>query len=215
MGRIVGLSGVDGSGKTTVAQLVVDRLQKQGRKVIYHHELDFILLKPMFRLVGRLVGSKKVERAKEHSLRKMDQSKRLYTGIYYFFVWLDNFITYLYFKVKRGIIVHDRWPYDIPAIFDYRHYKNRFIEKLFLSFPRPDVLILLTVSPEVAYLRKRDDPSEWHQTVEFYQSRGLRIAEIARRLKYDTIIDSDKPIGEVADDVLAAMEKFTLARHHN
>ena len=43
MGRIVGLSGVDGSGKTTVAQLVVDRLQKQGRKVIYHHELDHLV----------------------------------------------------------------------------------------------------------------------------------------------------------------------------
>jgi len=215
MGLIVGLSGVDGSGKTTVAKLVVDMLQKQGRKVTYHHELDFILLKPIFRLVSKLVGSKKIERAKEHSLRNMNQSKPLYTGIYYFLVWLDNLITYLYFKFKRGIIIHDRWPYDIPAVFGYRHYKNRFIEKLLLSFPRPDILILLTVPPEVAHLRKRDDPSDWHQNIEFYRVRGLRISAIARKLKYDATINANRPVGDIVDDVLAVMKKLGSAKHRN
>ena len=128
MGLIVGLSGVDGSGKTATAQQVVDRLKKQGFKVTYHHELDFILLKPIFRLVSKLVGTRRAENVKEHTLLGAEQSKPLYAGVYYFLVWADNLISYLYFKLKRGIIVHDRWPYDIPAIFPYRHYKNRFIE---------------------------------------------------------------------------------------
>lgn len=212
MGLIVGLSGMDGSGKTTVAKLVVGRLQSQGLKVTYHHELDFLLLKPIFRLITKLVGSKRAENAKERSLRNMEQSKPLYAGIYYFLVWLDNLIYYLYFKLKRGIIVHDRWPYDIPAIFDYRHYKNRFIEKLLLGFPRPDTLILLTVPPEVALLRKRDDPSDWHQSIEFYRVLGPRMSEIARKLKYDAIIDSNRPIDEVVDDVLTVITNLKKAR---
>ena len=103
--------------------------------------------------------------------------------------------------------MHDRWPCDVPAVFDYRHYKNRFIEKLLLSFPRPDILILLTVPPEVAHLRKRDDPLDWHKNVEYFRVMGLRISEIARKLKYDGFIDSNRPIDEVVDDVLTVTRR--------
>ena len=210
MGLIVGLSGVDGSGKTTIARRAVDRLQHQGHRVTYHHELDYILLKPIFRLASRLMGSRRAESAKTRSLRNMEQSKPLYAGLYYFLVWVDNLISYLYFKLKKGIIIHDRWPYDIPAIFPYRQYHNRFIEKLLLSFPRPDILILLNVPPEVAMLRKREDPLDWHQNLEFYESIEVRISAIAQRLKYDAIIDSNRPIDQVVDDVLAVIRR----NHH-
>jgi thymidylate kinase len=205
MGLIIGLSGVDGSGKTTAAKYVVDRLKKQGFKVIYHHELDYILLKPIFRLTTKLMGSKRAESAKTHSLRNMEKSKPFYSGLYYFLVLVDNLISYLYFKFKRGIIVHDRWPYDIPAIFPYRHYKNRFIEKLLLNFPRPDILILLKIPPEIALLRKNEDPSEWHQSLDFYESIGARISAIACQLKYDAVINSNRPIDEVAGDILTVI----------
>jgi len=210
MGLIVGLSGVDGSGKTATAQQVVDMLKKQGHKVTYHHELDFILLKPIFRLVSKLVGSRRAENAKARSLRNIEQSKSLYASLYYFLVWADSLVSYLYFKLKRGIIVHDRWLYDIPAIFPYRHYKNRFIEKLLLGFPRPDILILLNVPPEVALIRKREDPLDWHQSLEFYESIGARISAIARELKYEAVIDSNRPIDNVAGDVLAVIRR----NHH-
>ena len=205
MGLIVGLSGVDGTGKTTVARRVVDRLENQGLKVTYHHELDFILLKPIFRLVIRLAGGRGAESAKVRILTSAEQGKPLYSGIYYLLVWLDNLVSYLYFKFKRGIIVHDRWPYDIPAIFGWRHYNNRFVEKLLLGFPRPDILILLTVPPEVALLRKKDDPLDWHQSLEFYKSIGERISQIAHKKKYDGFIDTNRPIDEVVDDVLAVI----------
>ena len=204
MGLIIAFSGVDGSGKTTIAKRVVDRLQSQGFRVTYHHELDFILLKPIFRLAAKLVG-KRVENAKARVLLSAEQSRPLYSGMYYFLIWLDNLISYLHLKLKRGIIVHDRWPCDIPSVFSYRHYKNRFIEKLLLGFPRPDILILLTVPPEVAHLRKRDDPLDWHQNVEYFRVMGLRISEIARKLKYDGFIDSNRPVDQVVDDVLAVI----------
>ena len=206
MGLIVGLSGVDGSGKTTIARRVIDMLQNQGHRVTYHHELDYILLKPIFRLVAKLMGNRRAENVKTRSLRNMEQSKPLYAGLYYFLVWVDNLISYLYFKLKRGIIIHDRWPYDIPAIFPYRQYKNRFIEKLLLNFPRPDILILLTVPPEVALLRKKEDPLDWHQSLDFYESIGERISAIARKLKYDAVIDSNRPIENVTGDVLAVIQ---------
>ncbi|MFC1941893.1 hypothetical protein ACFLWU_01585 [Chloroflexota bacterium] len=206
MGFIIAFSGVDGSGKTTVAKRVVERVQSQECSVTYHHELDFILLKPIYKLATMLAG-KKAEHAKARVLASSEQSKPLYSGMYYFLIWLDNIISYFFLKLKRGIIVHDRWPCDVPAVFAYRKYKNRFIEKLLLSFPRPDILILLTVPPEVAHLRKRDDPLDWHKEIEYFQIMVLRISEIARKLKYDVFIDSSRPVDEVVDDVVAIIQR--------
>ncbi|MBI2847822.1 MAG: thymidylate kinase [Chloroflexi bacterium] len=203
MGFIVGLSGIDGSGKTTVAMMVVEKLRQRGEKVTYHHELDFMLLVPMFRFFSRLVGGRQAENVKDNFLSGSNQSRRIYADLYYFIVWLDNLIGYAYFKLKRGVIIHDRWPYDILAIFEWRQYRNRLIEKLLGSFPRPDALLLLTVPAEVAMERKKSDPHEWHQTLDFYQTIERRISDMARKFRYDGVIDATAPPEEVAGRILA------------
>src|SRR5690554_6635734 len=37
-GKLIALEGIDGSGKTTQAQLLVEKLKKSGKKVIYTKE---------------------------------------------------------------------------------------------------------------------------------------------------------------------------------
>lgn len=210
MGLIVGLSGTDGSGKTTVAKLTVEKLQASGLKAMYHHEFDYLILKPLLRLLAKLGGDKRTEAIKERVLLKTETGQPLYSDVYYILIWLDNLASYLYFKLKKGIIIHDRWLYDFFTFFDHKYYKNRLVKKLFALFPRPNILILLVVSPETAYLRKRGDASHVEHDVQYYQNMQLKALENSRRWNCDGIIDSNKPINEVVDDVLAVVRR----NHH-
>lgn len=215
MGFIVGLLGVDGCGKTTTGRLVAKRLRFSGYEATYHHEIDFFLLKPSFRLFAKLLRSDIAENIKENVLMDVDQSRRPYSDIYYILVWLDSFIAYLYFKLSEKIIIHDRWLYDFTTFFEHKNYKNRFVITLFTIFPRPDLLILLTVPPEVALLRKKDDIAHVNHDLKYYKNMGLKALRNAKRWNCDSIIDANKPVDEVADDILAILTKSHFKQHRN
>ncbi len=207
MGLIVGLSGVDGSGKTTVAKLVMERLKDSGYEVTYHHELDFLVLKPLFRFAARLAGDEQAGNIKEDLILGAEQGRPLYSDIYYLLVWVDSFLAYIYFKLKRGIIIHDRWLYDFITFFDHKQYKSRLVKRLYFLFPRPDVFILLTVPEEIALQRKKGDISHINHDLQYYRVMASLAMENARRWKCDSIIDSSQPADKVASDVLAVIEK--------
>ncbi len=206
MGFIVGLSGIDGSGKTTIAQRVVEVLKSQGYQATYHHELNLVFFGPVFRFVRRILG-KKAEAAKEQVILGTWKGKSLYSHLYYVIVCLDTYIAYMIFKLRRGITICDRWTYDIPPTFSYRQYRNWIIEKLLLCTPRPDVMILLKVPSDVACLRKKDDEALEHTKydVQYYETLSQKIEQIARELKYDTIVDSSRNVDIVFNDVILSI----------
>jgi thymidylate kinase len=119
----------------------------------------------------------------------------------------------VYFKLKRGIIIHDRWLSDLSVTFDYKHYENRLVKKLFTIFLRPDIFILLTVPDEIAYLRKRDDAGHVQHDVQYYRVIASRVLENARRWHCNGIIDANRAVEEVADDVLAVITKLSTRGH--
>lgn len=203
MGFIVGLSGIDGSGKTTIATCVVDILKSQGYKATYHHELNLVVFGPLFRFFRRIFKGK-ADEAKEQVILGTWKGRTLYSHMYYLIVCLDTYIAYMIFKLRRGITVCDRWTYDIPPTFSYRNYRSRIIEKLLLSTPRPDVMILLKVPSDVACLRKIDDEALAYTKydVQYYETLGRKIDQIARELEYDAIVDSNRSIDLVFNDVM-------------
>jgi thymidylate kinase len=213
MGIIVGLSGVDGSGKTTVAKIVLDRLQSLGHRVTYQHELDFLLLKPIFNLFTKPLGSKRAKIVKETVIVNQQQGNPVISDLYYFFVWLDNLIAYAYYKMKKGIVIHDRWLFDLSISFDYKNYHNVLIKKLYRVFVRPDIFILLTVPAEVAIIRKKDDPGHIHHDIQYYSVIASRILENARKWHSDAIINANQEVEAVADDVLTLIASFISKRH--
>ncbi|OGO21364.1 MAG: hypothetical protein A2144_03825 [Chloroflexi bacterium RBG_16_50_9] len=208
MGIIIGLSGVDGSGKTTAAIAVMKKIQASGQEVTYHHELDFILLRPMFRLFTRLMGKKAANNARENLITGAEKGRPVVSDIYYLLIWLDNLLAYAYFKLKRGTIIHDRWLYDFTTFFDHKFYRNRLIRRLFISFPRPDVYILLTVPEEIAFQRKKGEIGHLHHDVKYYRDMAALALENARRCGCDGIIDASRPVEKVTDDVLALLPKL-------
>jgi len=201
MGRIIGLSGVDGSGKTTVATSVVKQLKDKGYTVTYHHEIDFIFLKPLFRFVSKTVGRHQAENVKENLIIGAENGSRIWADMYYILVWLDSLLAYIYFKLKKGVIIHDRWIYDFTTFFDHKYYRNRLIKKLYTIFPSPDVYILLTVPEDVALKRKEGDIAHIDHDINYYKSMASKALENAKKWECDAIIDASRPIQDVTDDI--------------
>lgn len=201
MGAIIALSGIDGSGKTTISKTVVKVLSQEVR-VSYHHELDFIFLTLIFEIMKRFSRS---ESARLHKYVTSNyRSNYTLVAIYYFLIWLDSLIVHIFFKLRRGFVVFDRCTYDYVTAIRYLGYPKSLIEKLFTYFPRPDICILLNPDPKVAWLRKKGIENH---PLSYFEIQIKRYVALAHSLNYDAIIDSNKTIEEVANDVLLTIRK--------
>jgi thymidylate kinase len=207
--HIVGLCGIDGAGKTTVARLVVRQLQERGVRARYRHELDFPGVRMLMRLFQLVIGRRRTEAAREQILTKKERNQPLVSFLYHLLIWADSFISYLWFRVSPGVVVHDRWPYDFLVQFKMRRYGNPLITTLFKSFPRPHTLILLSVPHAVAYKRKRSDPAHLHDGPEYFQEMARLTDQLPQHIRFDKTIDAEPPAAEVAKDVLDALAERT------
>ena len=61
--KLITISGIDGSGKSTQAQLLKDYLESQGKRVFYFHAIDF-------GIANKILGKKKDSGGREISIKK-------------------------------------------------------------------------------------------------------------------------------------------------
>ena len=202
MAQIVGLCGIDGSGKTTVARLVTQELRNQGIRARYHHELDFAFGQLIVKLTALLMGGRRSDDMKDRLLVSKDQNRPIISALYHLLVWFDSLLAFVWFKLTPGIVVHDRWPYDFILQFKHRGYENRFIWNLFARFPRPDTLLLLKVPADVAFERKRTDPGHLNDGPEFFEHLADWMEEIAERYSYDATLDATATPEVVVREIL-------------
>lgn len=204
MGTIIAFSGIDGSGKTTAAKLLEKMLERQGFKVMYHHELDFIFSKAIKRLFDKCIGTRRAKKVLKY-LDANAQNKLIFSILDDLIFWLNGIISYFYFRLKRGIIIHDRWIYDHTIRYECT-LENIFMSYAFRYFPaRPDIVILFDVPPEVAYLRKRETHS---YDLEYYVHARAHMLKIASLLNYNRIIDSRRPPNEIANEIICFLQIY-------
>jgi thymidylate kinase len=181
---IIAFMGNDGSGKTTISRQIYEFFTDVGFKTVYKHEYEYAILRSLF----RLVGEKKIEKSRKEML---DQKKRSasYT-LWPILVWFDLLLQYLYYRIfkRRTIILLDRYPYDQYLSFKYLGTLTKFTEWLYLHFPKADMNLILTVSPEVAYERKKATHS---YSVHFYEKQTEEYLNLARILEIPVINTND------------------------
>lgn len=139
--------GMDGSGKTTLAQALADYLKRRGVDVEFVHGHGYTISENSFGL-----DPKKVNRMK-YILRVLIP-----------FAFVDNLFTY-FFKYrpifKKKILICDRYFYDKVARMLYYGISNYFIAKAYLKLlPKPDAIFFLDVSAEKALERKKEYSKE-------------------------------------------------------
>jgi len=149
---IVAIIGLDGSGKTTQAMMLVDRLKREGYNAIY--------VKPNYFLLNYLFGLKIRKNPfispRKNRVAKVNYSDAIYSKLQnsliaplgYLYALLNR-ISMAFFNKK--IIVCDRYFYQ----FFYDLFGNSS-NKLIKFFPNPDIAFFLNTSLDVLYSRMQN-----------------------------------------------------------
>jgi len=165
-------SGVDGSGKTTQVEALIEEMKKNGIETKYvWNRFEGRMLTPFTAITKMIFFHRKGAIANPTDY--CDTKKRLLKNCvlsvgYQYFLLFDYFFQIL-FRVRIPLIhgkniVCDRYVYDIIADlsvdFNYSEERvKRMLKNLLYLFPKPDLIFLIDVPEEIAYQRKDDVPS--------------------------------------------------------
>lgn len=205
-GAFVVFLGPDGSGKTSMAELVVDKISSGYRKTSRFHWRPELLPKP------RLVKLKTKEEILE---RPQLQSKYgvwvsvLRFGYYYIDFTVGYWVKLFPKKARTTLIIGERYYYDIlvhPQRYGFK-LPQRILNFGLLFVPSPDLVILLENEPEVIVARKDELPL--YEVV-----RQLsQYKKILSGLKHSKVISTDGDIDEVAKKVAEAVLECTAMKN--
>lgn len=204
--KLICFTGVDGSGKTTLAKELVKIMNEKGVQYKYvYGRLEPFILKP-FIMTGRKIflrGTNMFEDYGRYSSTKNNAIKRhsfLFT-VYRYILLFDYFLQLL-FRVRLPFmlgknIVCDRYVYDtvITDLSVDMNYSKSEIRKLIRLFfylaPKPDLAFLIDLPEEIAFQRKDDTPS-----IEYLRERRNIYLDVGRE-EGMVVLDGRKRLDEL------------------
>ncbi len=218
---LITFSGLDGSGKSTLAECLRESLEKRNQRVaVFHMYYDVGLLACARALVKRIGGRRGDEQAvpetkRTHAPREGGR-KTMKARLKYALAWnkslrlcvypfdLMIFLCYrLYIeKVRKRVLIMDRYFYDTLVDVTEGGRRRRGVRLLSRLTPRPNVPVLVDISPEEAFARKGEHSVD-------YLSR--------RRLSYQELFPKNRAAVVLAggDDLTATrsrLEQIVLER---
>jgi thymidylate kinase len=163
---LITFSGLDGAGKSTLIASLRSALERAGHSVAVLHMNDDVGVYAYARmarnLLLRLMGqTRRARTARAGSLRAVRNalvwSSMVRACIYPVDLLILAFYRLYFEKLTSRVLLMDRYFYDtlVDLSKDGPHPMNRLLE---LLTPAPDVPVLLDVTPECAFERKRDYP---------------------------------------------------------
>jgi dTMP kinase len=172
--KLICFVGIDGSGKTTLANYLVNALeQNEIQCECVYGRLQPCLLKPFIFLGNKLFlknadmfeDYKHYSDQKSRSIKKHPILSKLYSYAllldYSFQILIRVRIPYMLGKT----IICDRYVYDTiitDLSVDMNYSKSKMIgliQRLFYLAPKPDLAFLIDLPEEIAFKRKNDTPS--------------------------------------------------------
>lgn len=240
MTRLVCIIGTDGSGKTTLADALVERLGNAGQSAqrVWLGSDNYLMapVRALLKLVwsrrrgtGKTAGpkpglaSQRVDYAAEIARKNALAARHpIAVRVYLAFVWLDY---WLQLRLKRfwlrnlAIVVADRYLFDVVVNLGLTLGWSpaqvvRYAQTRLARVALPDVRVFLRVEAEVSMARK-DDVFD----IDYLRMRLSYYDAIAQAFGF-TVLDGTLPIAENADwleaeTVAAALRPYVLYVHAN
>lgn len=189
---LIAIEGIDGSGKSTIANYLKEELEKEGFRVVVFKE-------PTNSIYGQKIRqsfNNRLDAHKELELFLLDRKHDVERNILP--------------ALKKGyIIVMDRYYYSTIAYQGARGIDIDKIKKMNEKIaPKPDLVIILDVKPEIGIrrIKERGDKPNKFEDLEYLE----KVRKIFLELKDDNIVivDANKNIEFVKNEVLKAIKKF-------
>jgi thymidylate kinase len=211
-GQLICFVGIDGSGKTSNALKLLNRLKMEKRSCKYVYGRWSPVLSYPFLAFLRLVGySKRVEKGNRTYLERYYSRNKPVSMVWLFFVWIDVTIRTalgVLFPLRRGkIVVCDRYVYDVMVDAMADVHDSSAMWKIPLRFvlattPKPNVVFFMDVPESRAFARKEDTPN-----MEYLQVRRRLFRKMAKDFAF-VEIDSTKPPNENQETILQTLCPF-------
>ncbi|MFN2491856.1 MAG: hypothetical protein ABR501_03115 [Pyrinomonadaceae bacterium] len=224
---LITVSGLDGSGKSTVVDWLKESLENENQRVAVSHmnydvgvypAIRFLIAKTTRRHNGCSEGSSSAQ----HRPRKLEHEGRWRTAVAnlrYKLIWnkglrsliypLDVLIFILYRayieKLNRQILIMDRYFYDtLVDVAEGRHLTGlRFLSWL---TPTPDLSVYLDVSAEKAFARKNE------YSVAYLNRRRLSYQKLTRDLPGILVIPTDQDVDATRLRLTSAVRERMVAQ---
>lgn len=165
------LEGVDGSGKTTIKEMIALELRKIFPLV--KNTWWFARCIPLISELTKYITFKKTQKKinainKTSPEIKLDRfkekpAKAYFRTFYYFFDYLiASYTTFKFIKIWGGVVLSDRFYYDFLVDLQLNKIKPpQWLPKILLKLlPKPNIVFYLDIPPEVAVHRKNEDSVE-------------------------------------------------------
>lgn len=206
---IVSIIGYDGSGKTTVCQLLKDKLSGEGVPSVHVPFFSH----PLLRYI--IAAFPKEETQKLKNAFFLHKNKKSAIALFWpFLVFLESYF-YILFKKNLNynkVILFDRYAYDYLISFRLAGRQSRFIDLLFTFIPKPDVSVYLDIDSVTACKRKqRGNPEGEGGSVELYKDARILYSEFAQQRNID-IVDNSLPISETVGYIYRRIRKIERAK---
>lgn len=197
IGFMVVLLGPDGSGKSTIARLTLERVSGSfhGGRIQYWRPY---LLPAMGKLKFWNPSKEIATNPRPHDHPKQNRFKSLLRFFYYLADYLIGHPIKIYWaKVKKNIIIFDRYYYDyLVDLFRYQFNIPNWLPKLFLPIiPVPDLTIYLDAEPEELHKRKQElSLHELKRQVEEFK-------RVLPQIPNSITVSTDKPINKIVKEI--------------
>lgn len=162
--KTISISGLDGSGKSTLSKNLKNYLEKLGYKVkivhFYHENIIYKVIKRTG-LLDRKLNNWTYDKSRKKSIEIKKKGKSF---VWAFMSYVDSYVQYVIYRLVyfNQVIVFDRFFYDY--VVSFRYLKINRSEFLFNFIPKIDEKFLLNVSPTVAYKRKPENVFNFFDT---------------------------------------------------